>query len=391
MLNYFIILLFFTCVSSQNLKYEGDSCIYNGTIGRCVSVYRCLSTILDIKSKVYPSLCSFDGHTPIICCTDCKLVNDTRLVLFNPELGILYKTGTSKAKDKCLDYIHNLEYSCKAELHEITYQTMLDPVENCTKVFDIYKGGVGFASGGRNAKKEEYPHMALLGYGDTVETASWLCGGSVISENFILTAAHCTFGPSIGSVKYIGLGVLKRSDPPEMWQRYDVKKAIIHPGYQPPSKYHDIALLETDRVIAFNKQVRPACLHVDDNNDIYAYATGWGALGHNQDLADVLQSVGLNEFTEEECTKFYKPGRLLMNGYNHTTQMCYGDRKDTAIPTDTCEGDSGGPLQSQQHERCVYTILGVTSFGRKCGSSGGSGMYTRVRHYVPWIEDIVWP
>lgn len=49
-----------------------------------------------------------------------------------------------------------------------------------------------------------------------------------------------------GQVKYIALGILKRTDPPEFWQIYNVKRIIAHPGYKSPSKYHDIALLETD-------------------------------------------------------------------------------------------------------------------------------------------------
>lgn len=54
------------------------------------------------------------------------------------------------------------------------------------------------------------------------------------------------------------------------------------------------------------------------------------------------------------------------------------------------EGDSGGPLQSSEH-KCLYTVLGVTSFGKDCGVLGAAGVYTRVSHYVPWIESLVWP
>ncbi|KAJ8705465.1 hypothetical protein PYW08_012511 [Mythimna loreyi] len=69
--------------------------------------------------------------------------------------------------------------------------------------------------------------------------------------------------------------------------------------------------------------------------------------------------------------------------------MCYGNREEIK---DTWEGDSGGPLQSTSHlSDCLFTILGVTSYGKSCGFAGGAGMYTRVYHYVPWIESIVWP
>ncbi|XP_075989434.1 venom protease-like isoform X8 [Anticarsia gemmatalis] len=387
MLFHIFVFLFVSHVGSEHVP-EGTPCSWGDVKGQCVSVYRCLSAVKDIENRNYPPTCSYNGTTPIICCTDCELVPDTRLYIFNPVLGILIKSGTSRAKDKCVDFIINVDYPCKDNRDEFRYRVVR--IENCTRVIPDLDGSP-YVAGGRSAVQAEYPHMALLGYGESIDTADWLCGGSVISERFILTAAHCVSGPNVGKVKYIGLGILRRSDPPEQWQRYNVKTIITHPGYKPPSKYHDIALLETDREIAFNRDVRPACLHVDDQIDNYATATGWGALGHRRELSDTLQAVGLHLFTPEECSQNYPKHRHLLNGYDHTTQMCYGDRMDTNSPTDTCAGDSGGPLQSIEHERCVYTILGVTSYGRECGTSGGTGMYTRVRPYVSWIEDIVWP
>ncbi|CAB3259112.1 unnamed protein product [Arctia plantaginis] len=394
MLYHSVFLISLTFVSCQYINLdEGSQCSWRGVQGSCVKAHRCLSAVKDIESKLLPPVCSFDGNTPIICCTDCQLVPDTRLLLFNPHLGILTKSGTSKAKDKCLEFVHQLDYPCKKYRQIKKYAKNLDPVKGCTNFEEIkpkYPSGGG-ASGGVDAKRGQYPHMALLGYGDSVQTADWVCGGTVISERFILTAGHCLFSSRLGPVKYIALGILKRSDPEELWQGYNVQTIFRHPEYKPPSKYHDIALLETDRIITFNSEVRPACLHVDDKPDSYAFATGWGALGHKQGLADVLQSVMLSRFEKEECSTHYPPHRLLVKGFDNLTQMCYGDRMDKSIPTDTCEGDSGGPLQSLQHEDCVFTILGVTSYGRQCGLSGGTGMYTRVRSYVSWIEDIVWP
>ncbi|KAJ8708938.1 hypothetical protein PYW07_013542 [Mythimna separata] len=229
---------------------------------------------------------------------------------------------------------------------------------------------------------------ALLGYGDDLATAQWLCGGSIISERFILTAAHCISSPAVGTVKFIVLGIFKRSDPIEPWQTY-VKRIIGHPEYKPPSKYNDIALLETENTIAFNSEVLPACLPLVPEANERATATGWGALGHRQGLADTLQTVNLVRYDAKKCSELYPKHRHLREGYNHTTQMCYGD---TQVAKDTCEGDSGGPLQtSNEFAWCAYTILGMTSYGRQCGISAGSCMYTRVYHYVPWIESVVRP
>uniref|UniRef100_A0A2A4IY52 Peptidase S1 domain-containing protein n=1 Tax=Heliothis virescens TaxID=7102 RepID=A0A2A4IY52_HELVI len=289
-------------------------------------------------------------------------------------------------------------------------------------------------SHGREAEKYEYPHMALLGYGADVDSALWLCGGTVISERYILTAAHCISQPRVGPVKYITLGILRRSDPVDKWQRYNVRRVVPHPEYKSPSMYHDIALLETDTEIQFNDDVHPACLHTRGEAEEILTGTGWGALGYKQRLADTLQSLDISRFSVEECMQHYPPHRHLLQGYNHTTQMCYGDREtvadsceldisrfseeeckqhypshrhllqgynhttqmcygDRVIAADSCEGDSGGPLQSNNldEHHCVTTVVGVTSAGKQCGITAGSGLYTRVIHYVPWIESVVWP
>ncbi|KAH9635206.1 hypothetical protein HF086_009546 [Spodoptera exigua] len=187
--------------------------------------------------------------------------------------------------------------------------------------------------------------MALLGYGGSMDTADWLCGGSLISDKFILTAGHCISSAVLGKVRFAAMGILRRTDPPERWHRYHVSRIVPHPEYHAPSKYHDIALLETSKRVNFDLHVYPACLNIDDHFLGVVTATGWGALGHNMELADTLQA-----------------------------------------------GDSGGPLQAKPVlSRCLHTVIGVTSYGRNCGYSGQPGIYTRVRFYVPWIESVVWP
>ncbi|KAJ8731527.1 hypothetical protein PYW07_004691 [Mythimna separata] len=314
-------------------------------------------------------------------------------MVINPHLGIIHKTG-NKAQDKCIENMDKLEYWCKY-VHNAKLTRVYNPEINCHEVnVTLQRVWSGGGVGGTDAKRDEFPHMALLGYGEDVTSALWLCGGSVISERFILTAGHCLSSPKLGVVKYITLGILKRSDPPELWQIYNVKRRIPHSDYRPPSKYHDIALLETDIEIRFSKQVLPACLDGVGNAGKYSStALGWGALGFKRELADTLQTVPVVEFSEEECSKYYRPHRHLKNGYNHTTQMCYGDKK---VLRDTCEGDSGGPLQYVHNDYipdiyCVSTIIGVTSSGTQCGIAPSPGIYTRIIYYVPWIESVVWP
>jgi secreted trypsin-like serine protease len=56
------------------------------------------------------------------------------------------------------------------------------------------------------------------------------------------------------------------------------------------------------------------------------------------------------------------------------------------------QGDSGSPIQvTSKNNRCLFYIMGITSFGKKCGDEGLPAVYTRVSHYLDWIEGIVWP
>ncbi|XP_063898952.1 CLIP domain-containing serine protease C9 isoform X1 [Helicoverpa armigera] len=397
MIYYLLILscLCCVCVNSHLDLDEGSECISNvtskGQNGRCVNIHRCLGYLIDRRQNKQSPICSYQGETPIICCTDCNLVEDMRKMIINEQLGFLYITG-KKAEDACTKFKNEVDYDCKHRKGGWWYNQLNRYYRYRSAcwnvVLDVFVERPAIL--GKEAERYQYTHMALLGYGTDMDSALWLCGGSVISERYILTAAHCMSQPSVGPVKYIALGILRRSDPLDMWQRYNVRRVVPHPEYQSPSKYHDIALLETDTEISFNNAVHPACLHTKGEADEVLTFTGWGALGHRQPLADTLQTLNISRFSEEECKQHYPPHRHLLQGYNHTTQMCYGDRVTVA---DSCEGDSGGPLQSKtlDEHHCVTTVVGVTSAGKQCGITAGSGLYTRVIHYVPWIESVVWP
>ncbi|XP_022818812.1 serine protease snake-like [Spodoptera litura] len=244
-------------------------------------------------------------------------------------------------------------------------------------------------AGGRNAERKQFPHMALIGYGPDPTNADWVCGGTIITNKYILTAAHCISSPALGKIKYAALGILKRDDDQRMWHIYDIVQIIGHPDYQPPSKYHDIALLKTGKDIMFTDSVLPACLLKDPSKEAtVAIATGWGTMGHRKPLAEILQMVEVVRFQDTDCRRAYPVHRHLANGYDPTTQICYGSVEEI---NDTCEGDSGGPLQMDARPgmQCMAIVFGVTSYGKACGYRGSSGMYTKVSHYIPWIESIV--
>ncbi|KAF9411865.1 hypothetical protein HW555_009470, partial [Spodoptera exigua] len=306
---------------------------------------------------------------PLVCCPDCD---------FDPD-DIYIHTSDKPEKPNNNDCAQPVveKVPCKTLMND--YRNMDENLQ-CEKILDLRQAPI--IAGGIAASKRQFPHMALLGYGKNPETAEWMCGGSIITKKFILTAAHCISSPSLGVVKYAALGILRRSDR-KKWHVYDIANIIKHPKYRAPIKYHDIALLETGRDIVFNGEVLPACLLKDPRLETeVATATGWGKTGHRKPVLVV-------KLSDDKCRKEYPVHRHLFKGYDPATQLCYGG-VDQGI-TDTCEGDSGGPLQKDADPGypCIAVVFGVTSYGKACGFPGSSGMYTKVTYYIPWIESVV--
>ncbi|XP_050559846.1 serine protease snake-like [Spodoptera frugiperda] len=364
-------------VFSQLLSLpEGSMCKDGDARGVCVHIYKCQNAHFFLKTKQYPPICSFDGKEPIVCCTDCNIVDDIRKIVFNPGAGLLPLTG-QKANDKCVDYVNELDYPCKATG---SFTRKLDPTVDCYRLR---------SEGGSNSKRPPRTdfYLALLGYGGDKNTAQWKCAGTIISENFVLTAAHCLVREGLGPVKYIAVGVSNRLDPTG-WQKYDVKGVFPHPEYQTGLKYHDIALIKTD-TIKFSRQVLPACLHSDPetNGTDVGGVLVWNPTGEDQGKMKVFPTY---EFNEVQCSFYYPPHDELPIGFDASSQNCYGDVEK---PEDSCQSDSGSPLLLYRRRafHCTRLVVGVMSIDRSCGTTSSSGLYTKVIHYVPWIESIVWP
>ncbi|KAE8573468.1 ovochymase-1 [Halyomorpha halys] len=243
--------------------------------------------------------------------------------------------------------------------------------------------------GGKPAKPNEFPHMALIGIDNNNTDIEWFCGGSLISPRFILTAAHCNISQHIESV-VVRLGDLDVKDDTEKSTPITLKviEVFDHPKYNHSRAYHDISLLKLEKDVELGPSIRPLCLHTSSSiAQDKAIATGWGHTSFAGYESNHLLKVELDLLSDERCKSEYDFEHVtLSQGITPETIFCAGGKEDK----DTCQGDSGGPLQITLKEPyCMYSQIGVTAFGVACGI-GTPGGYTRVSHYIPWIESIVW-
>lgn len=115
---------------------------------------------------------------------------------------------------------------------------------------------------------------------------------------------------------------------------------------------------------------------------------GFGQIKADQPVkSDHLLKLQLKKFSREECKKTYEDNPTMKAGVL-PSQFCAGENVDNK---DSCQGDSGGPIQTVLKEPyCMYSVIGVVSFGKLCGFANSPAIYTNVASYAGWIESIAW-
>ncbi|XP_045184211.2 coadhesin-like [Mercenaria mercenaria] len=232
--------------------------------------------------------------------------------------------------------------------------------------------------GGKQAQHGQFPwQISLRYYGEHI------CGGTLISDQWVLTAAHCFEDLGTTASQWsVGVGL---QDQNHVYGSNVVHVSHVYVNEQHNSKLekNDIALLKLSKKLDITgKYVRPACLpqSQDAFDSDTCVASGWGATYYDEDGnapgTRYLMYVNLDTITNYRC-------KTLM-GWNsvYDTNLCAGAVRGGG--KDTCQGDSGGPLVCQKHG--VWEIAGVTSWGDECGKSMSPGVYTRVSSYLTWIQ-----
>ncbi|XP_041782830.1 polyserase-2-like isoform X2 [Anopheles merus] len=252
---------------------------------------------------------------------------------------------------------------------------------------------VGFSapSLGYISSRLEHTHAAAIGWLNEKGKIEFGCGGSLILESFVLTAAHCMDNPNTlerPSIVRLGDRNLIHSKDSEYAQQIKIRDIIPHPGYNSTTSHFDIAILVLEEPARINFGVIPACLWLDDELPFPSlYAAGWGANGFDKKPNNYLVTAWLSPVKNEECIVKLTgrvPRMKLANGIiDH--QLCAA-----GIEMDTCKGDSGGPLYSKLNfaNKLVPFLVGVTSYGGPCGFSQ-PGVYVRVSKFRDWIIETI--
>ncbi|XP_012589442.1 PREDICTED: mast cell protease 8-like [Condylura cristata] len=207
--------------------------------------------------------------------------------------------------------------------------------------------------------------MALIEFYDDQRGNRYRCGGFLVRDNFVMTAAHC-----LGSNMTVTLGAHNIKKREKTWQLIPVLRALPHPDFSAKKFINDIMLLKLKNKAQLNSNVQTIALPQEQDQvkpGQVCSVAGWGKMADGK-FPDTLQEVDLEVQDKRKCRN------LLSRKYNNSIQLCVGNPKYKKA---TGRGDSGGPLV------CDSVAQGIVSYAYKQPPR----IFTKISSFLPWIHN----
>ncbi|XP_025790005.1 coagulation factor IX isoform X1 [Puma concolor] len=364
---------------------ESNPCLNGGICKDDINSYECwcqtgfegknceLDVTCNIKNGRCKQFCKLDADNKVVCSctTGYQLAEDQK----SCEPAVPFPCGrvsvphisTTHTRAETLflntDYENSTaDYENSAEA-EKNVDNVTQPLNDLTRIV-----------GGKTAKPGQFPWQVLLkGKIDA------FCGGSIINERWVVTAAHC-INPDVEITVVAGEHNTEETEHTE--QKRNVIRTILHHSYNASvNKYsHDIALLELDEPLTLNSYVTPICVADREYTNTflkfgYGYVSGWGKVFNRGRPATILQYLKVPLVDRATClrsTKFTIYNNMFCAGFHEGGK-------------DSCQGDSGGPHVTEVEG--INFLTGIISWGEECAMKGKYGIYTKVSRYVNWIKE----
>ncbi|KAK1332751.1 hypothetical protein QTO34_007434 [Cnephaeus nilssonii] len=234
--------------------------------------------------------------------------------------------------------------------------------------------------GGRPAAEGQWPWQVSLQVED-----QHVCGGSLIANRWVMTAAHCIYGHLDYTVKVGGLHVYHAS---KQAVKVPVRDIVVHQDYNSFGTIeNDIALILLEFPVNYSTYIQPVCFPEKTfmvQTDTDCWVTGWGKLREKdpkEAAPELLQEAEQKIIRHEKCNEIFK--KKLGTRLDVVREGCVCAFND--LGKDSCQGDSGGPLVCEFNNTWIQ--VGIVSWGIGCGRKGYPGVYTEVSYYKDWVID----